>query len=71
MHKTTTQQNMPIHKRHARVIIAHSAQQMPNFTSKNLIIHTIIILNIHNYEQKEKKEKRRGKERRFRMIIPG
>jgi len=52
------------------VIIANSAQQIPNFTSK-LIIHAITILNIHNYEQKEKKEKKRGKERWVGTIIPG
>ena len=47
--------------KHARVIIANSVQQISNFTSK-LMTHTITILNIHNYEQKENnktKEERR------------
>jgi len=44
------------------VIIAHSAQQIPNFTSK-WITHTITILNIYNYEQKEKKENKCRKEK--------
>jgi len=43
-----------IHKRHIRAIIAHSAQQIQNFTLK-LITHTITILNIHNYKQNDKK----------------
>jgi len=34
-------------------------------------MHIITILNIRNYVQKENKEKKRGKERRVGMIIPG
>ena len=59
-----------MHKRHTRVIIANPAQQISNFTSK-LIIHTITILNVRNYAQKEKEDKKTKKKRRVGTIIPG
>jgi len=42
-----------MYKRHSRVIIAHSAQQIPNFTSK-LMTHT------KRKEIKEKKKREKG-----------
>jgi hypothetical protein len=52
------------------VIIAHSAQQIPQFTSK-MITHTNTILNIHNYVQKEKGRKENRKRKKSGTIIPG
>jgi len=53
------------------VIIAHSAEKIPNFSSK-LITPKITILNINNYKQNKKKRNKRKEEKRKRVrtIMP-
>jgi len=53
-------------ERYTRVIISHSAQQIPNF----LITHKITIL-LHNYVQKERNKRQKRKEKRVGTIILG